>query len=168
MKWIGTTALILGASSSSSAAAKDQFSWGKAGVSLLQYRADAIECGRLGASHDIRDAEPTARFLRTAAGSERSARSDDGRLPVDPAPIPAAAAGGRRSGDAGFHHRTVPQRSRLPPVQVDEGSGQGVEPAAQGQPIAPPLPAFARERSGDSGEPSSLERRTARRRFGRR
>jgi len=64
MKWIGTTALILGASSSSSAAAKDQFSWGKAGVSLLQYRADAIECGRLGASHDIRDAEPTARFLR--------------------------------------------------------------------------------------------------------
>jgi hypothetical protein len=64
MKRVGRAALVLMALSPAGAAAKDQYSWGKAEVSLLQYRTDAVECGQLGASHDIRGAEPTARFLR--------------------------------------------------------------------------------------------------------
>jgi len=61
-----------------SVAAKDQVSWGKAGVTLSQYRSDAVECGRAGAQQDISGAEPTRRFVRYFDAQQRVLNSASG------------------------------------------------------------------------------------------
>jgi len=71
MQWISKAALALVALLPAGAAAKDQYSWGKADVSLLQYRTDAVACGRLGVTRDITGAEPTKRFLQYFDAQQR-------------------------------------------------------------------------------------------------
>ena len=66
-------------------------SWGKAGISLAQYRKDAIECGHRAAATDLAGTDPAKAFV---AGS-RLMESDPNAGPValiDPTAGPAAAA----------------------------------------------------------------------------
>lgn len=47
-------------------------SWGRAGVSLVQYRADAVECGRLGANADISEEPATQAIVAAEQFTERN------------------------------------------------------------------------------------------------
>lgn len=47
-------------------------SWGRAGVSLAQYRADAVECGRLGANTDISKEPATQSIVAAEQFTERN------------------------------------------------------------------------------------------------
>ena len=60
------------AGSSVALAAQPQHSWGRAGVSMAEYRADAIACGRLGANTDISREPATADVAAAQRWSDRS------------------------------------------------------------------------------------------------
>ena len=65
------------------------FSWGKAGISLAQYRQDAIECGRSAAGVDLAGTDPAKAFV---AGS-RLIDNDRNAVPgavIDPMSGPSA------------------------------------------------------------------------------
>jgi hypothetical protein len=47
-------------------------SWGRAGISLVQYRADAVECGRLGANTDISKEPATQAIVAAERFTERN------------------------------------------------------------------------------------------------
>ncbi|WP_156348362.1 MULTISPECIES: hypothetical protein [unclassified Sphingomonas] len=47
-------------------------SWGRAGVSLVQYRADAVECGKLGANADISKEPATQAIVAAEQFTERN------------------------------------------------------------------------------------------------
>ncbi|MDP1026813.1 hypothetical protein Q5H91_06290 [Sphingomonas sp. KR1UV-12] len=64
--------VLLGLTIAAQAAKPPQTSWGRAGVSFDQYRADAIGCGRLGANADIADQPATKAFVAAENWNERN------------------------------------------------------------------------------------------------
>ena len=65
--------MLLAVSTPASASAP-RISWGRAGVSLTQYRADAVQCGRLGANADIAGEPATKAFAAAERFAERNLR----------------------------------------------------------------------------------------------
>jgi len=63
--------MLLAVSTPASASAPHT-SWGRAGVSITQYRADAIQCGRLGANADIAGEPATKAFAAAERFAERN------------------------------------------------------------------------------------------------
>ncbi|WP_277970439.1 hypothetical protein [Sphingomonas echinoides] len=63
--------MLLGGATSASASAPPT-SWGRSGVSLAQYRTDAVECGRLGANADIAGEPATKAFAAAERFAERN------------------------------------------------------------------------------------------------
>src|SRR5690242_6286506 len=61
-------------------------SWGKAGVSFDQYRADAIECGRAGVQLDIANSEPVKVLKR---GTSQMEANDQGAQTYSAGATPA-------------------------------------------------------------------------------
>lgn len=62
---LGALALLLAGTGAASAARQHRppdWSWGKAGVSLDQYRADGIACARQAVAHDISGSDPAKAF----------------------------------------------------------------------------------------------------------
>ncbi len=57
-------ALISGTMSVESYAKTKVEAWGRAGVSFQQYRADAIECAKIGYFRDVSKDDPAKRFVR--------------------------------------------------------------------------------------------------------
>lgn len=66
-------------------------SWGKAGVSLDQYRKDAIECGRNAAATDLAGTDPAKALVIGSRLMENDPNAAAGAV-VDPTAGPAAAA----------------------------------------------------------------------------
>ncbi len=54
------------------ASAAAPVSWGRAGVSLVQYRSDAVECGKLGANTDISKDPATQAIVAAEQFTERN------------------------------------------------------------------------------------------------
>jgi hypothetical protein len=63
--------MLLAVSTPASASAPHT-SWGHAGVSIAQYRADAVQCGRLGANADIASEPATKAFAAAERFAERN------------------------------------------------------------------------------------------------
>ncbi|MET3824421.1 hypothetical protein ABIC16_000114 [Sphingomonas sp. PvP055] len=63
--------MLLGGATSALASAPPT-SWGRSGVSLAQYRTDAVECGRLGANADIAGEPATKAFVAAERFAERN------------------------------------------------------------------------------------------------
>src|SRR5438094_227984 len=68
-----------------SAAKTEALSWGKPGVSIDQYRTDAITCGRTGYYADVSDTQ-AARTFKRATGELESNESDLSLVAMDPSP----------------------------------------------------------------------------------
>src|SRR4051812_29221311 len=66
-------------------------SWGKAGISLAQYRQDAIECGRNAAATDLAGTDPAKAFVIGSRLMENDPTVGPGAT-ADPTAGPAAAA----------------------------------------------------------------------------
>jgi hypothetical protein len=66
-------------------------SWGKAGISLAQYRKDAIECGRSAAGTDLAGTGPAKAFVVGSRLIENDPNVGPGAV-IDPMAGPAAAA----------------------------------------------------------------------------
>ncbi len=66
-------------------------SWGKAGVSLVEYRKDAIECGHSAAATDLAGTDPAKAFVIGSRMMENDPTTGPSGL-VDPTADPAAAA----------------------------------------------------------------------------
>jgi hypothetical protein len=66
-------------------------SWGKAGISLAQYRKDAIECGRSAAATDLAGTDPARAFVIGTRLMENDPTVGPGAS-VDPTAGPSAAA----------------------------------------------------------------------------
>lgn len=60
-----------------SAAPAPEYSWGKAGITLEQYRHDAVECGRMGHYRDVSGTN-AARIFRNASGQLHTISSGSG------------------------------------------------------------------------------------------
>jgi hypothetical protein len=67
-------------------------SWGKAGVSLAQYRADAIACGEHAADTDLAGTDPARALVIASRMIDNNAQYIPGAV-VDPQAGPSAAAG---------------------------------------------------------------------------
>jgi hypothetical protein len=65
-------ALIAIATAGAAGAAPPMLSWGKPGVTLEQYRTDAVDCGVKGAFHDVSGAEPTKAFIAAQEWNDRN------------------------------------------------------------------------------------------------
>jgi hypothetical protein len=68
-----TLALLLG--TPLAAAKTEALSWGKPGVSIDQYRTDAISCGRMGYYADVSETE-AARIFKNATGQLQANETD--------------------------------------------------------------------------------------------
>lgn len=66
MRTFFTVALASLAGSSVIAAPAPQESWGKAGISLAQYRQDALDCGKAGYTLDISRTDDAQQFVRAS------------------------------------------------------------------------------------------------------
>ena len=67
------------------AAKTEAVSWGKAGVSIKQYRQDAVECGRAGYYADVSGTQ-AAKVLKRATGELESNETDLSMIAMDPSP----------------------------------------------------------------------------------
>src|SRR4051812_13039751 len=67
------------------AAKTEPLSWGKPGVSVDEYRTDAITCGRAGYYMDVSNTEAAKTFKR-ASGELQSNESDLSFVAMDPSP----------------------------------------------------------------------------------
>jgi hypothetical protein len=66
-------------------------SWGKAGISLAQYRKDAIECGHSAAATDLAGTDPAKAFVVGSRLMENDPNVAPGAV-TDPTADPSAAA----------------------------------------------------------------------------
>jgi hypothetical protein len=86
-------------------------SWGKAGVSLAQYRADAIQCGQNAAATDLANTDPAKALV---VGSRMIANDPNGNMPsvVDPMAGPSAAPDvvGNSGSSASVNQMIAPDR----------------------------------------------------------
>ncbi len=69
IRWLVFGSLAVAIPASAHAA---PISWGRAGVSLAQYRADAVECGKLGANADISKDPATQAIVAAEQFTERN------------------------------------------------------------------------------------------------
>jgi len=67
------------------AAKTEASSWGKPGISIDQYRTDAVTCGRAGYYADVSETQAT-RIFRRATGELESNESDLSLVALDPSP----------------------------------------------------------------------------------
>ena len=75
---LATTGLALG--SAVQAAPATQLSWGKPGVTLTEYRRDAIKCGRAGYYADVSRTEAAAVFKRATSEIENNEQGSTGDI----------------------------------------------------------------------------------------
>jgi hypothetical protein len=63
---------LLACSATASAASRDRVaSWGKPGIHYDQYRADSVECAKIGYFRDVAQDEPAKRFIRGFETADR-------------------------------------------------------------------------------------------------
>lgn len=71
------------------AAKSEPTSWGKPGISIDQYRSDAITCGRAGYYMDVSNTE-AAKVFKRATGELQTNETDLSLVAMDPSPNRAA------------------------------------------------------------------------------
>lgn len=86
---LGIVALCL--SAGVSAADPPRSSWGRAGVGLDQYRADAIECGRAGLATDVTDMKAVKTLITASRQLDSVLTNQGGSTAASP---PASSGGG--------------------------------------------------------------------------
>lgn len=86
MRYLIMGALLIGTSATSAPAPKE--SWGKAGITLAQYRHDALDCGLRGYYTDISKTDDAKAFVN--ASRQLDTLTNGGSTPV-PTTDPAAA-----------------------------------------------------------------------------
>jgi len=101
--FLTATGIIVALSSSAALAAHaEEFSWGKSGISVEQYRSDAISCGRLGYYMDVSNTE-AAHVFKDATG----------QLTANEGPLASIAMIAGSSGSVGERQSAITQLTNV-------------------------------------------------------